>query len=70
MLDILLYLVMHHYKIVEVLDLRTLHHDGFTDVHVLCFCPADDEAAFKPAGCTCGVVDDVSLDYAHTESLL
>ena len=68
-LDILFYLVMHHHKIVEVLDLGTLYHDGFTDVHVLCICPAYDKTAFKPPCCSCGVVDDVGLDYAHTESL-
>ena len=61
---------MHHNEIVEVLDLGTLYHDGFTDMHELCISPADDKTAFEPAGCACGVVDDVGLDYAHTIFLL
>ncbi len=70
LLDILFDLVMHHHEIVEVLDLGTLYHDGFADMHVLCIGAADDKTAFEPAGCACGVVDDVGLDYAHTGFLL
>ena len=67
LLNILLYLVVHHHKIVEVLDLGTLYHYGFTYMHVLCFCPADHKTALKPPCCSGGIVDDISLDYAHTK---
>ena len=60
---------MNYDEVVEVLDLRTLHHDGFTYMHELCFCAADNKTAFKPSSCACSVIDDVSLDYTHSQSL-
>ena len=64
-LNILLYLVMYNYKVVEVLDLRTLYHYGLAHVHELRLCPADHEAPFKPAHTSGCVVDDVCLNYPH-----
>lgn len=61
---------MHHHEIVEVLDLGTLYHNGFTDMHVLRIGPADDKTAFEPPCSSGGIVDDIGLDYAHTKSLL
>ena len=60
---------MNYYKVVEVLDLRTLYHDGFTDMHELSFCSADNKTFFEAAYRACSVVDDVCLDYTHKFSL-
>ena len=60
---------MNYDEVIKILDLRTLYHDGFTYMHELCFCASDNKTAFKPAGCSCSVVDDVSLDYTHSQSL-
>ena len=60
---------MYHYKIVEVLSLRTLYHYGFAYVHELRLRTADHESAFEPADASGCVVDDVRLNYPHCDSL-
>ena len=65
-LNVLFYLVVYYYEVVEVLDLGTLYHDGFTDMHILCVCPADNKTAFKSSCCAGSVVNDIRLDYAHS----
>lgn len=69
-LDVLFDLIVDYDEVVEVLDLGALDHDGFADVHELCFSSAYDEAAFESADCACCIVDDVGLDYTHRQSLL
>ena len=61
---------MYYDEVVEVLDLRTLYHNGLAHVHELGFCSADDEASLETADVSRSIVDDVSLDYSHEQSLL
>ena len=69
LLNVLLYLIMNDYEIVEVLDLWTLHHYRLTDMHELCLCSADNKTFFEATRSPCGIVDDVCLDYSHKFSL-
>ncbi len=58
---------MNYYKIVEVLDLRTLNHYRFTDVHILRVCTAYDLTALQTADMSGSVYDIAVLNdpYRH-----